>query len=1627
MKISIKGARVHNLKDIDAEFTDGLTAVTGISGSGKTSLVFDTLYSEARRKFLGVFSYNFLAENLAPADVRSIDGLCPVTALRQNLVNRNPNSILATASGIHPFLRMLYANFGTQSCSECGNEVTIRSRDEIVREISHTASSADVVIYAPIVNRVRGSHTTLLGFLVHGLTPHSVFADGEEYEGKALDPLSPHDIFVRLGKVGRETGIAEARRITDPGISMGVSSFVIEHGGTMKTLSFEPVCPGCGASVEKTHPKFFHFPCPYCGRKGCDRCRGTGLHPIAASVTWNGRTIIDLLELSVDEAHALFAGVELPGGGTRLKKEIVERLEALRRVGLGYVGLDRPSPTLSRGESQRLRLAVALTSRLSDIIHVLDEPTIGLHPTDVVKLMPGLRGLGGPVIFVEHDALAVCDADRVLDIGPGAGAGGGRIVYSGTPYGLWKEKSESGRYFSSREKAALCMKRDQPAGFIEIRGARAHNLKRIDVRIPLARLTVVTGVSGSGKSTLVESLVSSIRSGTATGCDSIRIPPDRRRLTTVYVDQNPIGTNPRSNPATYTGLANVIREVFSAASGKPGSIFSFNTSAGSCPECGGTGAVEVRMRYLPSAWIECSACGGKRFSDEAVSVRIRLGGAEVSIADMYRMSVDEAISTFERDEDVTRANKKRALTVLRSLGETGLGYLGLGQSSPSLSGGEAQRIKLAKYLSASKPETFMLVLDEPTTGLHPSNVRDLLAVLSRLVDAGTTVVVIEHDTDVMKSADWIVDLGPGAGPAGGGLVYQGDAAGLRNATGSLTARALAEAEVIDPKRGKKDSVREKDRFIEIKNARANNLKGVSVRIPKSRLTVVTGVSGSGKSSLVHDILENEAKHLFFESLSVYERYATREKTEIMADSVRGLGITMSIGAKPGPRDMRLSARSTVGTVSEIAYHLGVILSLAGRRPCPSCGREMERGNAWRCPSCGKTCAIGEPRHFLGFDYASACTECNGVGTVSVPNPGKLVRHPDKPLCAGAMYSPGFFPQGYLCKPFNGGYYIVTALARKYGFDPFALPWNEMTKEAQDAFLFGDTQLRVIEESKTGRTRTYDLLFRGFYGTWLRDWDTFGTYTDIRECPACKGSKLRAEYNAVTIRGKNIRELSGLPLARLRECMDSLGPEAPDDRLLRQSLDVVERRLGFLVRSGLGYVSLGRLSITLSAGEAERVRLAALLGSELHSITVLLDEPTRGLHPAETGALVECLRELTRNDNTVVVVEHDPLVIASADHVIDMGPGSGANGGRVVFEGTPEEMKKAKTVTGISLRKLPRMPGRRPGREPGGWFVIRGARENNLKIDEARIPYGMLTGVCGVSGSGKSTLLVDTIGRILSPVRHTTSISYEPLAPGAYDEIENPPEKTVIIDQAINDITNPADYLGISRQIEKYFSQSDERRVSGVDPKLFKRCCSACRGRGWIKTDFSFLPGVTTGCAACSGSGYPGETGSVVVRGRTLADSFALTIDEAAAFFGDDGTIRGKCDTASKCGIGYLVLRQSGRALSGGEVQRLKIAGELSGGRLERAFYILDEPTVGLHLDDVARLIAVLRELVDSGGTVVVIEHHPGVLSSCDWLIELGPGGGEDGGRIVYAGDPAGIAAAGTRTSSFLKETAEAGL
>lgn len=1247
------------------------------------------------------------------------------------------------------------------------------------------------------------------------------------------------------------------------------------------------------------------------------------------------------------------------------------------------------------------------------MLHILDEPTIGQHPADVARLLPVLRRLAGPVIYVEHDRSAAAEADQAIDIGPGAGSAGGQVIYTGTPAGLWQADTPTGRYFSQRQAVPIPAPRPRPEQFLMIRGAALRNLRDIDLTFPLGRLTVITGVSGSGKSTLIEEvLLPSLLQHQPVGCRAIEGPA----ITSILVDQDPIGQNPRSNPATYTKLADLIRDCFAAASGLSASHFSFNRPEGACPTCQGMGAQEVRMSYLPPTWIPCPDCDGQRFSDEVLAARVDFGGRWLSIADFYALSIREAAPLLLENSSLPPSRRRAARQILDALIDTGLGYLELGQPSPTLSGGEAQRVKLAKFLGKSSLSDHLLILDEPSTGLHPQDISGLLIILDRLARSGATIVVVEHSTDVIRAADWVLDLGPGAGPAGGQLIYAGPPAGLLTAEASLTGRALRQESALQP-RAASSAAHPRPAHIAIRNARANNLTGVDVDFPKGALTVVTGVSGSGKSSLVGDVLESEARRRFLETLSMYERQGTREGPEAAVDAVSGLGVAVTL---TGERRV-YERRATLGTATEIAHHLAILLTSFGERPCPNCAQPLRRQATWVCPNCAYTAPLPQPRHFNPWVYGAACTTCHGVGTLQIPCPEKLIIHPEKPLIAGAMYSPGFFPNGYLGKPYNGGNDLLLALGARFGFDPATTPWNELSPEVQSVFLYGDNQpMEVIVHSRAQGTFTRTATFPGFYG-WIRDWDVGGTYTRTETCPDCAGSALRPAYASVTLTGYTSYQLSEMPLAELLPILRAFNSPAIAAHLAAASLNTALRRIEFLLRVGLGYLHLNRISATLSAGEAQRVRLAGLLGSGLTALTVLLDEPTRGLHPREIDALLSALFELRDEGNTLIVVEHDLNFMRAADYLVDVGPGPGLAGGQIVARGTPAQVAQANTLTAAWLRAEKRAGPYPERRTPNAWLTLRGARANNLRSEMVRFPLGVLVGICGVSGSGKSTLVIDTLARALAPHKHSTSVAQEPFEPGPHDAIEGAPARVILVDQVKTGLETPSAFLGLDPLLRALFAASEEAGALGLDESAFNRGCSACGGRGALKTELEFLPALYYPCEVCRGSGLRPEAWDVHVGGLSLPEVYTLPIERTFELFCGDPALAAPLAAARQVGLGYLVLHQPGHTLSGGEAQRLKIARELCQKAQPASLYILDEPTVGQHLEDVARLNAVLHHLVAAGHSVFVVEHHPHLLAACDWLIELGPGGGPQGGRVIAAGTPEDLAKMDTPIGPYLKE------
>jgi excinuclease ABC subunit A len=838
-KIVIKGARQHNLKNIDLEIPKGrLVVLTGISGSGKSSLAFDTIYAEGQRRYvesLSAYARQFL-ERMDKPDVDLIEGLSPAIAIEQKGISRNPRSTVGTVTEIYDYLRLLFARVGHPHCYICGREIRSQIPQQMVDQLLCLPEGSRLVVIAPLVQGRKGEYKKILDQL-RGEGFVRVRIDGEIRdlgEEITLDKNKRHDIDLVIDRLVMRAGIKNrvaesvelALRYGD-----GVVKVAVDKGEEL-VFSERFACLKCGVSYPEISPRLFSFnspygACPRCGGLGflpsrerplprehpsfearegevgvspCPDCRGARLRKEALHVRFQGRSIVDITQLSIQEALVFFQAVTLTPQEEEIARlvlrEITERLSFLVRVGLTYLSLDRAAATLSGGEGERIRLATQIGSGLTGVLYCLDEPSIGLHLRDNLRLLDTLkqlRDLGNTVIVVEHDPQTVLCADHVVDMGPGAGVHGGKVIFTGTPQELMEaDESLTGQYLSHRLTIPIpAQRRNRDKGSLIIEGAGANNLKDIRVAIPRGVFTCVTGVSGSGKSTLIidtlyRVLAQRLHNARERAGEFAALLGTEGVDKVVKIDQMPIGRTSRSNPATYTGVFAFIRDLFaqlpeSRVRGYTQGRFSFNVKGGRCEACRGEGTLRIEMHFLPDVYVTCDECKGKRFNRETLEIRYK--GRD--IAEVLEMTVEETLEFFRHIPPL----KKR----LQILADVGLGYLQLGQPAPTLSGGEAQRVKLARELGKRDTGRTVYILDEPTTGLHFAEIQRLLDVLNQLVDAGNTVIVIEHNLDVVKSADYIIDLGPEGGDEGGEVIAHGTPEEIAAVPHSYTGQFLKKA------------------------------------------------------------------------------------------------------------------------------------------------------------------------------------------------------------------------------------------------------------------------------------------------------------------------------------------------------------------------------------------------------------------------------------------------------------------------------------------------------------------------------------------------------------------------------------------------------------------------------------------------------------------------------------------------------------------------------------------------------------------------------------------------------------------------------------------------------------------
>lgn len=1432
----------------------------------------------------------------------------------------------------------------------------------------------------------------------------------------------------------------------------------------------------------------------------CPSCRGRRLCAEALCFRVRGKSLPELWQM---EVGALRDWLQEHGNKVSTEdaalRELLSRLGYLVEVGLGYLTLDRQTRTLSGGELARVNLTTCLGAALSHTLFVLDEPTVGLHPHDVSRLigvMQQLRDKGNTLVVVEHEHAVMQAADHILDLGPLAGEQGGELLYQGPPWSL------KGKVAADAMKGTLPwlrgLRRIEPPSHrrgdsencLRVLGAHVHHLKNVDVEIPLRRFVCLSGLSGSGKTTLAHQVIyrqACLQLGKEWEDEGVAVHVAEMRgcewLDDVQlVDQTALSRTSRSTPAVYCGAFDGIRQLLAEsdhakAQGIQAGFFSFNTGEGRCDRCGGAGFEKIDMQFLSDLQVRCPDCDGRRFRASALQFLWR----GRSIAEMLEMTVTEACHWFEQQlQHVSRRQKgvvEKVLQALRPLMRVGLGYLRLGQPLQTLSGGEAQRLKLSQLLPASqetrKERTSLLILDEPTTGLHFADVELLIHVFQQLVDAGYSLLVIEHHLDVLAAADWIIEMGPGPGVRGGQVIAVGTPEQVM-ATGTLTGdylsgKMLSQAvkSTVESRRSarmKKGAVA----CIELAGARHHQLKNINLSIPRDQFVVISGLSGSGKSTLAFDLLFAEGQRRFLDSMSAYARQFANQLEKPDFDSLTGLPPTVAI-------EQRVSQggrKSTVATLTEIWNFVRLLYAKLGVRYC--CGQPVvKQSQAAMEKTLRSWLKAGPIRVFAplvkgrkGYhqDVISAVQsqgfEWLRVDRVlyrcaEVPKLERYVEHDievliadlevDAPEIEAVLSRALEMGKGSIRVQMSDQSWHVLSLhavcencQRSYeDLDPRHFSFHSSWGCCEKCRGYGEHTQR---EFKLDLSRYDSVLQAEIEAEKMIERADDETMVP---CAACHGTRLNADAAAVQLFATSIATLSQMSIAEAWEWTKNLQWPSPREELIaRDIVPEIQQRLKFLSGVGLSYLQLHRSARTLSGGESQRIRLASQLGSNLQGVLYVLDEPTIGLHPRDNQALLSTLRALQQAGNSLIVVEHDEDTIAQSDWLIDLGPGAGRLGGEVVYAGVPpsagsESLKRWEKGISPTLRVMAAAVS--VGRErrkaiaaSSNFLQLKGCRANNLQNIDVAIPLGCLTVVTGVSGSGKSSLVYSCLAKV-EPKRGKHPHVREVIGAECIAQVHH-------VDQSPIGKTSrscPATFVGVFDAMRKLFAGVPEARVRGFDASRFSfntegGRCEECKGNGRIKLEMDFLPATWVCCESCQGKRYQASVLEVTYNGLSIADVLELSIADAADFFAAHTRLAHSLRLLSDMGLGYLTLGQPSPTLSGGEAQRLKLVAEIAKGRVDmkrmsnrasaqqRNLYLIEEPSVGLHTEDVQRLIDVLHRLVDEGHTAVVIEHHMLVAAAADWVIDLGPEAGELGGNVVAQGVPEEVAGvAHSRTAPFL--------
>lgn len=1448
----------------------------------------------------------------------------------------------------------------------------------------------------------------------------------------------------------------------------------------------------------------------------CPICHGSRLRPYPSHARVSNKRIGEVSALSIDKLAHFFANLRLQSREKIIAKDLVQeinrRITFLLQLRLDYITLNRASNTLSGGELQRVHIIAHLGLGITGATYILDEPSIGLHPRDserLIAILQAMRDQGNTVLVVEHDEDIIRQADEIVDVGPGAGRFGGQIVAQGTLRDIIKNKhSITGKYLAKKTQKFASLERNFCGRALSIIGASHHNLKNINVTIPLEALTVVTGVSGSGKSSLI---IDILYPAISNKLHRSHLPIGKHKEITgmeyidkiIAIDQSPIGRSSRSNPATYIKLFDDIRSLFaklpsSLAEGFGKSRFSFNLSDGNCSQCKGMGYVRIDMDFLEDQKEICPLCNGKRFDPE--TLKITYNGK--NIYDILQMSILEAREFFTPIPIIRRK--------LELLEKVGLGYIILGQSSATLSGGEAQRMKLAKELVRPDTGKTLYILDEPTTGLHISDIANVLQIIQELVDRKNSAVIIEHHLDFISAADHVIDLGPDGGDAGGQIVFAGRPSSLAQQS-TFTGLALKKLRSITHKKPP-IFIPNSPSHIEVIEASQNNLQRVSAHIPIGKITACTGVSGSGKSSFAFDTLYSEGQRRYTSTLSPYMRQFISQMPPAKVERISGLSPTIAVEQKKHTG----TPRSTLGTMTEIYDYLRIIFSTIGEAYCPETGerlvsisKEYVQKQILSLPSQTKVIVLSQIPSTSSFQKTVQRLQRDGFARLRVngvyykvsdmipwdpkqkndlelvidrfilkegiearlmsaielalsKSPGKiLIALPDRDLFFNLAFAapktgnsyPSLTPHLFsfnnregMC-PVCQGLGFTWGAHLEYNESFLSLPIRKILKSLWKEYPYADSFISVVlrflqisekkilhdlsdkEITTFCRGSTTPFKYAGLEWRWkglnvileeiaasrsIALSEELFALLQQHTCAACMGSRLSPLPSGVKVKGHTILDICTSPFATLLTWLDSLR-----GKTTIEPVEQIRKRLTILCNLGLDYLTLDRTAPTLSNGEAQRAMLAKQLATELTGCLYVLDEPTIGLHPHNIEMLFGALQRLSGLGNTILLIENDPTMIRKADYIIDFGPGSGPKGGKIIAQGSYTAIEKnPQSVTGKYL-KISKIPLTKKNLVVSEKIELKNGSKYNIHNLSLSIPLHCMVSITGVSGSGKTTLIQEILWPLLR--QSTSKFSHRPIIDKNLGMISGTESIQSVIYMGSDPIgtTNRADvntYIDLAPTLRQFFAGLPQAQIKHLKPKNFSYnhiagMCMQCYGIGLQTIDLQFLPKVQIPCKGCLGKRLNPLSLTICYRGKNFGDLLQYPIDEVISFLPSHPKITRIIEILQLVGLSYLLLGQPLQTLSTGESKRLQLAKELLKKSAKNTLYIFDEPSIGLHPANVESLFPIFNKLISKGHSLWLIEHNLDLIANSDYIIDMGPGSGREGGRVVAAGTPQQIAQA----------------